>query len=151
MSSITNASSLEAIKSPNSATSTQSPNSVTTHPLSPIASPSITLVTDPRQANAITHSADMHADEVLATAILSLIIPLKIFRTKDRSLIPHDYTVFIYDIGGEYNPATLRFDHHQCEPLRQAAQIRRFPRQRRHSPRPHLLCAGHPRGSRPPL
>lgn len=66
------------------------------------------LVETIKEANCITHSGTMHADEVFATAFLDLYIKdIKVFRTNtiDESII-NDNTL-IYDIGrGSY-------DHHQ--------------------------------------
>lgn len=52
----------------------------------------------------ITHSGTFHSDEVMATAILSAIKPVKLCRT---FRVPEDTTAFVYDIGGG------RYDHHQ--------------------------------------
>ena len=59
------------------------------------------------QANCITHSGIFHADEVMATVLLSKILPeVKVCRTFK---VPEDVAedVIVYDIGGGV------FDHHQ--------------------------------------
>lgn len=67
----------------------------------------LNLVTNPMEANLITHSGTMHADEVFATAFLELYFKeIKVFRCAE---VPKNvpYEAIIYDIGrGE-------FDHHQ--------------------------------------
>lgn len=65
------------------------------------------LVTNIYEANCITHSGTMHADDVFATAFLDLFLGnIKLYRTIS---VPDDLNdnVIVYDIGrGEY-------DHHQ--------------------------------------
>jgi uncharacterized UPF0160 family protein len=63
----------------------------------------------------ITHDGTFHADEVLATALLSSLFPgSEVVRTRDPSLIrvPSPDTI-IYDVGGAYDPDLNLFDHHQ--------------------------------------
>ncbi len=59
-------------------------------------------------ANCITHSGTMHADEVFATAFLDLYLKdVRVFRTSNVSYVDED--VLVYDIGrGKY-------DHHQLD------------------------------------
>src|SRR5574343_267328 len=62
----------------------------------------------------ITNAGNFHADEVLATALLrengfDQIIERK-FKIADDELI--DPKIMIFDIGGVYNPDSLKFDHH---------------------------------------
>lgn len=62
-----------------------------------------------QEANAITHSGIFHADEVMATVLLSKVLPeVKVCRT---SKVPEDVAedVIVYDIGGGI------YDHHQRE------------------------------------
>lgn len=65
-----------------------------------------------------THSGQFHADEVCCCALLWFIhnIKIPIIRTRDAELLANagedDYLV---DVGGEYDPKRLRFDHHQLE------------------------------------
>lgn len=67
----------------------------------------ITLVKDIKEADGITHNGTMHADEVFATAFLSLLFDN--FKVARVSEIPKDISTnaIIYDIGKE------KFDHHQ--------------------------------------
>ena len=65
------------------------------------------MVTNPMEANLITHSGTMHADEVFATAFLELYLKeVKVLRTSE---VPKNvpYEAIIYDIGRG------KFDHHQ--------------------------------------
>ena len=55
-------------------------------------------------ASYITHGGVFHADEVMATAILSAIEPIALNRT---FRVPEDCKAFVYDIGGG------EYDHHQ--------------------------------------
>ncbi len=60
------------------------------------------------------HSGHFHPDDVFAVAILGLYLkkPLQIFRSRDPKVwAMADY---ICDVGGEYNPAEHKFDHHQA-------------------------------------
>lgn len=60
----------------------------------------------------ITHDRRFHLDEVMATAVLKIIYPsATVERTRDPNIIK-DGTI-VYDVGGVYDPVTLRFDHHQ--------------------------------------
>ncbi len=75
------------------------------------------VVTNPLEANCITHSGTMHADEVFATAFLELYLKeVKVYRTPSLpDNIPHE--AIIYDIGrGE-------FDHHQIDAKRRENNI----------------------------
>ncbi|MFT6352640.1 MAG: uncharacterized UPF0160 family protein [Neptuniibacter pectenicola] len=59
-----------------------------------------------------THSGNFHADDVFSIAALKHIFPsLTLIRTRDLALIAKaDLAI---DVGGEYDPETGRFDHHQ--------------------------------------
>lgn len=63
----------------------------------------------------ITHDGRFHADEVLATAVLSALFPeAEVVRTRDPELIRSDApSDLIYDVGGVHDPVLGRFDHHQ--------------------------------------
>lgn len=63
----------------------------------------------------VTHGGNFHADDLFATAILSIVLDdrIKIIRTNDQEIIAG--ADFVYDIGLIYNPETNRFDHHQKE------------------------------------
>ena len=69
----------------------------------------ITLVKDINEADGITHNGTMHADEVFATAFLSLYFGN--FKVARVSEVPKDISskTIIYDIGKG------RFDHHQTD------------------------------------
>ncbi|WP_440873644.1 MYG1 family protein [Thalassotalea sp. PLHSN55] len=59
-----------------------------------------------------THNGNFHADDVFSIAALKHIFPsFKLMRTRDVALI--EQADIIIDVGGEYNPDTGRFDHHQ--------------------------------------
>lgn len=83
-----------------------------------------------------THDGNFHADEVTACALLlnaDLIDFDKIMRTRNQTLIEN--AEYILDVGGSYNPLTLRFDHHQIGysgPLSSAGMVLRYLRDRGH-------------------
>jgi uncharacterized UPF0160 family protein len=62
-----------------------------------------------------THNGHFHADEALAVYMLRTHIPTysasKLVRTRDPKLLEECHTVV--DVGGEYDPARNRYDHHQ--------------------------------------
>jgi len=61
----------------------------------------------------VTHNGSFHADDLFATATLSILNNgnIKIIRTRDPKVIERgDY---VYDVGGIYDPRKDRFDHHQ--------------------------------------
>ncbi|MBA2964377.1 MYG1 family protein [Ramlibacter sp. MAH-25] len=59
-----------------------------------------------------THSGSFHADDVFGVAVLAAVFPdHAIVRTRDAgALAAADFAV---DVGGEWDPARGRFDHHQ--------------------------------------
>ncbi len=59
------------------------------------------------------HDGRFHPDDVFSVAILSLYLkkPLKIFRTRNKKILSD--MDFVLDVGGEYNPKTNKFDHHE--------------------------------------
>lgn len=67
----------------------------------------ITLTTDVRNANAITHGGIFHADEVFGTIIFSKVMDNIVLARTFK--VPEDIAddVIVYDIGGG------DFDHHQ--------------------------------------
>jgi len=71
----------------------------------------IKVVQKKEDANCITHSGTMHADEVFATAFLDLYLnDVRVFRTTNVEEV--DKNVLVYDIGrGKY-------DHHQLDALK---------------------------------
>lgn len=61
----------------------------------------------------VTHNGAFHADDLFATATLSILNNgnIKIIRTRDPKIFKTaDY---LYDVGGENNPESNKFDHHQ--------------------------------------
>ena len=59
-----------------------------------------------------THNGNFHADDVFSIAALKCIFPtFKLIRTRDLALIAK--ADIVLDVGGEYDPETGRFDHHQ--------------------------------------
>lgn len=59
-----------------------------------------------------THNGNFHADDVFSIAALRQIIPsFKLIRTRDIELIGK--ADIVIDVGGEYDPDSGRFDHHQ--------------------------------------
>jgi uncharacterized UPF0160 family protein len=64
----------------------------------------------------ITHDGSFHADDIFATATLSILLEKKgevfeVVRTRDDAVIKSgDY---VFDVGGIYDEDTNRFDHHQ--------------------------------------
>lgn len=73
------------------------------------------------------HNGVFHADEVAAAALLILFGLLdreKITRTRDPKEL--EQCEFVCDVGGIYDPATKRFDHHQSSyqgPLSSAGMV----------------------------
>ncbi len=69
-----------------------------------------------RQRSCGTHDGSFHADEVTACALLIVFGQIdrdKIARTRDPAKLSEcDY---VCDVGGIYDPAQRRFDHHQSE------------------------------------
>lgn len=60
----------------------------------------------------VTHSGSFHADDVFGVAVLASVFPAhELLRTRDADEIARaDFTV---DVGGEWDAARGRFDHHQ--------------------------------------
>lgn len=60
----------------------------------------------------VTHSGKFHADDAWAVAVLLLLYPdAELVRTRDPAIIARADVAI--DVGGEWNPAAGRFDHHQ--------------------------------------
>ncbi|MDB5255028.1 MAG: metal-dependent protein hydrolase [Candidatus Nomurabacteria bacterium] len=62
----------------------------------------------------VAHDGTFHTDDVFACATLSLAFKdreLEIVRSRDQAVI--DGADIVVDVGGVYDTATLRFDHHQ--------------------------------------
>ncbi|UGQ46921.1 MYG1 family protein [Massilia endophytica] len=60
----------------------------------------------------VTHGGKFHADDVWAAAVLTILFPeAELLRTRDPALVAAgDFAV---DVGGIWDPASGRFDHHQ--------------------------------------
>lgn len=73
------------------------------------------LKTDGSPVTIGTHNGHFHADEALAVHMLRKHIPTyagaKLVRTRDPALLETCHTVV--DVGGEYDAAKNRYDHHQ--------------------------------------
>lgn len=60
----------------------------------------------------VTHSGKFHADDAWAVAVLNVLHPdSQIVRTRDAAII--ERADFAVDVGGIWDPASGRFDHHQ--------------------------------------
>ena len=64
----------------------------------------------------VTHNGSFHSDDIFAAATLIIYLEKRgekyeIIRTRDQEIIKTgDY---VFDVGGVYDEATNRFDHHQ--------------------------------------
>lgn len=72
----------------------------------------------------VTHSGGFHADEVMASVILTRVFPAaEIRRTRSADWITPAPDRLIYDVGGAYDATIGLFDHHQRgAPLREDGQ-----------------------------
>jgi uncharacterized UPF0160 family protein len=60
----------------------------------------------------VTHGGKFHADDAWAVATLNVLYPgADLVRTRDQAII--DSADFVIDVGGIWDPAAGRFDHHQ--------------------------------------
>ncbi len=60
----------------------------------------------------VTHDGNFHADDVFSIAALKCVLPsFKLVRTRDKALMAK--ADIVIDVGGEYDPDSGRFDHHQ--------------------------------------
>ena len=60
----------------------------------------------------VTHGGKFHADDAWAVAVLLILFPeAELVRTRDPAII--EAADFAVDVGGIWDPATGRFDHHQ--------------------------------------
>lgn len=82
------------------------------------------MMTVPEIKWLVTHSGGFHADEVMASVILTKVFPTaEIRRTRAADWITPASDRVIYDVGGAYNAAAGIFDHHQRgAPLREDGQ-----------------------------
>ena len=59
-----------------------------------------------------THNGKFHADDVFGVALLRQLYPhAQVVRTRDPKVL--DQADIVLDVGGVFDPAKLRFDHHQ--------------------------------------
>lgn len=59
-----------------------------------------------------THNGKFHADDVFGVSLLKQLYPdATVVRSRDESVLGS--TDIVLDVGGRYNPAEGRFDHHQ--------------------------------------
>ena len=74
-----------------------------------------TTVTTSTAKTVITHNGLFHADETFGTAFLSLLLgsEVRVVRTRNPAQIEQAYVAL--DVGGVYDNAKLRYDHHQRE------------------------------------
>ena len=60
----------------------------------------------------VTHSGKFHADDAWAVAVLKILFPdAQVVRTRDTARV--EAADFAVDVGGIWDPASGRFDHHQ--------------------------------------
>ena len=60
----------------------------------------------------VTHNGKFHADDAWAVAVLNIVFPgCDVVRTRDPAVI--EAADFAVDVGGIWDPASGRFDHHQ--------------------------------------
>ena len=70
------------------------------------------------QIQVVTHSGIFHADEVFACALLNIAYGqdnVSIIRTRDAEVLDlatSEEDTWVVDVGGEFNPSMLNFDHH---------------------------------------
>lgn len=66
-----------------------------------------------KKPKVVVHSGKFHPDDVTAVAIISLYLekPVKVFRSRDPQV--WEEADYVFDVGGIYDPAKNRFDHHQ--------------------------------------
>lgn len=69
----------------------------------------------------ITHDGTFHADEVFSAAVLTALYPdATLLRSRAPEILAMTGGVIMFDVGGAYDPAHGRFDHHQpCAPKRE--------------------------------
>lgn len=62
----------------------------------------------------VTHNGSYHPDDVFAVASIMILEGeenVQVIRTRDEAVI--NQADWVVDVGGEYDPERLRFDHHQ--------------------------------------
>lgn len=75
----------------------------------------------------VTHNGPFHADDVMATALVRLFVhgDIDIIRTRDAEKIAA--ADIVIDVGGVYDAATNRFDHHQFRTTEDRVRSRFMP------------------------
>ena len=59
-----------------------------------------------------THNGKFHADDVFGVALLTQLFPdAQVVRSRDKEVL--DGADIVLDVGGTYDAAARRFDHHQ--------------------------------------
>ncbi|MBR9971955.1 MYG1 family protein [Magnetospirillum sulfuroxidans] len=72
---------------------------------------------------AATHSGSFHADDVFAFAILKAATDGAVSLTRSREAAVWDAAQVVFDVGGIFNPAAGRYDHHMRDkPLRDSGE-----------------------------
>jgi len=72
------------------------------------------VLTDESSLSLLTPLCRFHADEALACALLRMLpeyTDASVTRTRDYALL--EAMDVVVDVGGVYDPATHRYDHHQ--------------------------------------
>ena len=75
----------------------------------------IKMAESPDECNVITHDGDFHADDVFAVAMLLMLGPIALYRTRDPSIISEksgNPDITIVDVGGQFDPSRGLYDHH---------------------------------------
>lgn len=76
-----------------------------------------------------THHGAFHADDVLAFSLLKAFVDPQAVVVRSRSAVDWERADVVIDVGGLYDPARGRFDHHQKEydgPLSAAGMVLRW-------------------------
>lgn len=64
----------------------------------------------------ITHDGTFHADEVFSAAVLTFLFPdATLLRSRKPEVLAMEGDVIMFDVGGIFDPAHGRFDHHQLD------------------------------------
>ncbi|WP_157504663.1 MYG1 family protein [Dyadobacter beijingensis] len=75
----------------------------------------------------VTHDTTFHADDVFAVAMLTQFhAGFNLIRTRDENILNYallDPQIVVLDVGGQYEPEKLNFDHHQDTALPSAASL----------------------------
>lgn len=67
----------------------------------------------------VTHNGKFHTDDLFSCAIVKIIFPTaKIIRTRDDELTKPKNKRMLIDVGLEYDPGKMQYDHHQFKKMR---------------------------------